>query len=377
MIQISTAFDGGNGIVEAADDPNDIRIAIAKDNQSDFRQWYYFRLIGVRGVPLTIHITNAGACAYPRAWPGYNSVYTEDGETYRRAETTYRDGVLTIRHTPRADSVAFCYFAPYPMERHAALIARTASRPGVRLECLGKTLDGQDLDLLTVGAPDSTGKRACWLIARQHPGETMAEWWMEGFLERLTDPDDALARRLLERCVFHVVPNMNPDGSRRGHLRTNAAGVNLNRAWAERSMETGPEVALVRNRMDETGVDFCLDVHGDEEIPHNFIAGAFGIPSWDDRKQDLHERFCAAYQRANPDFQLEHGYPNSPPGRANLSMSTNSISEAFDCLAMTLEMPFKDNAAAPDPEHGWSPNRCKLLARSSLDALAEVVDSLR
>ena len=376
MIQISSAFDSGNGVVETADDPNDIRVAIAADHRSEFLQWFHFRLTGVRATPLTVRISNAGKSAYPRAWPGYRAVYTEDRVAYRRTETTYDDGILTISHTPRADSVAFSYFAPYSMERHAALVVGAAAKPGVRLESLGSTLDGQEIDLLTIGAASPT-KRNCWIIARQHPGETMAEWWMEGFLTRLTDPGDALARALLERCVFHVVPNMNPDGSRRGHLRTNAAGVNLNRAWADLSMDEAPEVALVRRRMGETGVDFCLDVHGDEEIPHNFIAGAHGIPSWNDRMERLHDGFCASYRRANPDFQTEHGYGKAPPGRANLSMATNAIAESFGCLAMTLEMPFKDNAAAPDPEFGWSPNRSIKLAASSLDAIASVVDDLR
>ena len=35
--------------------------------------------------------------------------------------------------------------------------------------------------------------------------------------------------RLKELCTFYVVPNANPDGSVRGHLRTNASGANLNR----------------------------------------------------------------------------------------------------------------------------------------------------
>ena len=72
---------------------------------------------------------------------------------------------------------------------------------------------------------------------------------------------------------------MNPDGSRRGHLRTNAAGVNLNREWHAPSAEKSPEVLAVRNAMDETGVDFAMDVHGDEAIPANFLAGFEGIPS--------------------------------------------------------------------------------------------------
>ena len=36
-------------------------------------------------------------------------------------------------------------------------------------------------------------------------------------------------------------------------------------------------------------------------------------------------------------------------------MSTNQLAERFGCVAMTLEMPFKDNDDLPDAEFGWSP----------------------
>ena len=55
-----------------------------------------------------------------------------------------------------------------------------------------------------------------WVIARQHPGESMAEWFMEGFLEELTDVHNAFSARALRHAVFYVVPNINPDGSVRG-----------------------------------------------------------------------------------------------------------------------------------------------------------------
>lgn len=57
-------------------------------------------------------------------------------------------------------------------------------------------------------------KKNIWVIARQHPGETMAEWFIEGLLESLLDSDNPTARSLLQHCRFHVVPNMNPGGSR-------------------------------------------------------------------------------------------------------------------------------------------------------------------
>ncbi len=198
-------------------------------------------------------------------------------------DTSYADGVLTIRFTPETDCVWVAYFAPYSMERHHDLIATYASLPIVDYSSLGKSLDGQDIDCLTIGE----GELNVWLYARQHPGESMAEWWMEGALEKLTDPDDPVARVLRRECTFHVVPNMNPDGSRRGHLRTNAVGVNLNREWHAPSAEKSPEVLCVRNAMDETGVDFAMDVHGDEAIPANFLAGFEGIPSLTDKQRQF------------------------------------------------------------------------------------------
>lgn len=66
----------------------------------------------------------------------------------------------------------------------------------------------------------------------------MAEWFCGGFSGALLlDSDDPVSRVLLGKCIFHVVPNMNPDGAVRGNLRTNAAGANLNREWQAPSLD--------------------------------------------------------------------------------------------------------------------------------------------
>ncbi|MFN2473963.1 MAG: carboxypeptidase family protein, partial [Sphingomicrobium sp.] len=261
--------------------------------------------------------------------------------------------------------VWLAYFAPYSMERHHDLISTLAALPDVTYRSLGMSLDGQDIDCLTIGH----GNLTVWLYGRQHPGETMAEWWMEGALEKLTDPDEPVARVLRRECTFHVVPNMNPDGSRRGHLRTNAAGVNLNREWHAPSAERSPEVLCVRNAMDESGVDYAMDIHGDEAIPANFLAGFEGIPSLTERQSALFAKFSATLERISPDFQTRQGYEIPAPGQANMSMSTTQLAERFGCVSMTLEMPFKDNFDLPDEMYGWSPERSKYLAGSCLDAL--------
>ena len=368
---ISSAFDGGN-IRLVAIEGDRIDLEIVKDQSSDFYQWFYFRLTGAGGKAVEMRLLNCAGSAYPNGWDKYRACLSYDREYWERAETRYEDGALIIKVTPSSDSVWFAYFAPYTMERHHDLVASVAAYPDVEYRSLGQTLDGQEMDYFRVG----DGPLSVWLYARQHPGETMAEYWMEGALEKLLDDADPVARRLLQKATFHIVPNMNPDGSRRGHLRTNAVGVNLNREWHEPSAEKSPEVLCVRNEMDRTGVDFAMDIHGDEAIAANFLAGFEGIPGWTRAQQKLFDQFSEELVRISPDFQTEKGYDIPAPGQANLSMSTAQLAERFGAVSMTLEMPFKDNDDLPDPDHGWSPERSRALGRSCLDALHAIIDEL-
>jgi murein tripeptide amidase MpaA len=372
-IVIDAAFDSGNIEVRSISGTT-ARLAIRRDHMSDFAQWFHFRVGNCAGRELELKITGLAASAYPDGWPNYRAVVSEDREFWGRADSSYdkaeEGGTLTIRYRPSANLAWFAYFAPYSWERHQDLIAGAALSAGVSHRVLGHSLDGRTIDCLDLGE----GATQVWLYARQHPGESMAEWWMEGALDCLTDPADPVGRALRQKCTFHVIPNANPDGSVRGHLRTNAVGVNLNREWHEPSAEQSPEVMCIRNAMDETGVHFAIDVHGDEAIPAVFLAGFEGIPSWTAELQGGFDRYKAILARRTPDFQTRLGYPVAGKGKANLAMSTNQLAERFGAVSMTLEMPFKDNADLPDPAQGWSPERSAQLGRDCLAALLEWLD---
>ena len=323
-----------------------------------------------------LNIVNAGNSAYADGWPGYRAVASYDRVHWFRVPTEFDGEKLIISFTPEYDSVYFAYFAPYSYERHQDLLHRAQLEANCQLQVLGETLDGREISLLKIGQKGE-GKRVVWLTARQHPGETMAEWFMEGFIDRLIDKADGVARSLLDHAVFYLVPNMNPDGSVRGHLRTNAAGVNLNREWADPSMEKSPEVYLVRKKMLEVGVDLHLDVHGDESIPANFVDGCEGIPSYDQRQKTLEDNFKALLLAITPEFQDQHGYDKDEPGTADLSIATNWVGELFKCLALTIEMLFKDHDELPDDRMGWSDQRSRILGRDFLTAIRHGVGELR
>lgn len=358
------------------DRAEDIQLKIRKDSHSDFLQWFYFRLQGAANQPCTMRFLNAGETSYPKGWEGYRAVASYDRQHWFRVPTRFDGKELVIEHTPQAGSIYYAYFEPYSHERHLNLIGLATDNPWCEVEDLGSTVDGRDLEMIVVGDQDPT-KRKIWVTARQHPGETMAEWFVEGLLTRLLDEDDATSRSLLAKANFYIVPSMNPDGAVRGNLRTNAAGANLNREWLEPTMARSPEVYLVRQKMHEVGVDLFLDAHGDEALPYVFVAGCEGNPNYDTRLNALENAFKHHLALANPDFQDQFGYERDKPGEANLTLATNYVGQHFNCLAYTLEMPFKDNANLPDEEYGWSGERSQKLGASMLQAFLAVVDQLR
>ncbi|UXY16026.1 M14-type cytosolic carboxypeptidase [Chitiniphilus purpureus] len=377
MIQLSCAFDSGAITVLSCNDPADMRIALRPDNAAHFKQWFHFRASGVKGVHCAYTLIDAGEAAYPGGWDGYAVRASYDRRHWFCVPTQHEAGQLHFNHVPDHDTVYYAYFEPYGWERHLDLIARAQSTaPWCHAIRLGQTLEGRDLDLLRIGEPDP-GKRNIWVIARQHPGESMAEWFAEGLIDALLDAAHAPTRALLQTAVFHIVPNMNPDGSVRGNLRTNAAGANLNREWATPSATRSPEVLLVRQKMREVGVDAFLDVHGDETIPHNFVAGCEGNPSFSTRQCRLQDAFKGAWLAASPDFQTDHGYQDREFGPEQMTLATNWVGDAFDCLAFTIEMPFKDTAGHPSPATGWNGERSRQLGASVLLPLLAVCGQLR
>jgi len=291
-VSISDTFDGGNiKLVEQRINDHDMHtidvvVHIKPDVYTELEeiahmQYFAFR-VTLGGLELgqqqkiNYIIDNANAASYPEAWTGSTVFFGTDVEDVdgwsRNLTTHYGDGKLSWQHThtKQKDCVMyFSYFPPFSHARHLKLVSQCAKY--AQVGTLGQSLEGREIDYITSG----TGPLTCWIIHRQHPGETMAEHYAEGLLQRLLGMNnngsiesDQVVKDVLKKFTFYIVPCMCPDGAVKGHLRTNACGANLNREWATvkpsyeaPTLERSPEVYYVLKKMDETGVDVCLDVH--------------------------------------------------------------------------------------------------------------------
>lgn len=363
--------DSGNIEVISLEDANNICLNIRKDNNDDRFQWFNFYFEGRPGKEYFLHIDNAGQAAFPK-WDKFDCLYqttaSYDGIDWFRVPTVYdpHSGKLTIHmQEMKQERIQFAFFPPYSYEKHQQLIEKAKLIPTCNVTSIGKTVEGRDITLVSIGAALHK-KKNCWIIARQHPGETMAEWFMEGLIERVLSGEDL--SELLANTVIHLVPNMNPDGTYHGNLRTNAAGVDLNRAWLNPHAATSPEVFYVREKMQEVGVDFFMDVHGDESHPNVFPQGRGVGCSPNEFITQLEKKFIQDYMEVNPHLQKNSCYEADKPGEADLRIAVSWVAEHLNCLSLLIEMPFKGvkkGTATID----WTLNDCKQLGADLLTPL--------
>ena len=345
-------------------------LSLRADSAAGIRQWFHFRARGARDADVELTIVDAGQAMHPDAFRGYRAHASYDLERWFRVPTDFDGRRLVIGHRPERDTVHYSYFAAYPLDRLAALLSVVDRSPRARVVSIGTSVEGRPIELVVLGE-DGPGKRRVWIAGRQHPGETMGSWFVEGTLARLLAEDDPVTDALLGDAVVYVLPNLNPDGSTRGNFRTNAAGRDINREWHAPNRDTSPEILAARSIMEQAGVDLFLDVHGDEHTDVAFAIGCEGNPGFSPRLHSLERRLARGLARHDGCFSSEFDYGADDPGKGDLRIGNNWVGERFDCLSMTIEMPFKEGRS------GFGPDRASQLGRSSLEAVLESLGALR
>jgi murein tripeptide amidase MpaA len=366
-MQIQVDFECGNAIVEQIDD-TEAQLTIRPDSNAKFYQWFYFKVTAEPGVTRTFQITNAGEASYPHAWPGYRALASHDGTHWFRVNTHYYDGTLTIKHQASEPDTHYAFFVPYTEARRAHLLK--ACEPFGERRSVLTTPGGRALEMMVFGQRPATKK--IWILARQHAGEPMAEYCIDGLMRRLIDRNDPVAQAILQRTTFYCVPNVNPDGSALGNLRANAAGIDLNRDWKQEIAPQSAEIAALKTLMESEGVDFFLDLHGDEDRPYlwlvqphpeNVAEGAGIIP----RQQIFEYKVRQRY--------VEYGPmpPEDPPAAADSGMAVDWVAWRFGCPSFIVELPFKDTLGPKGEPDSLLAAGCAAFGRDCLDIINEML----
>tara|TARA_Y100000590_G_scaffold332973_1_gene378678 strand:- start:551 stop:1567 length:1017 start_codon:yes stop_codon:yes gene_type:complete len=251
-VQVDSDFDSGNIEVLSIDD-HEINLKICDDpypkyTKQKYNYWFYFKVSNIRGKRLKYNIKKIRN--YENSWGGFRVAMSYDNKIWTRHSTKLLGDQLTWVLKSKKNHVWFAYYVPHPFSRTKKMFKNS--------EIIGYSRNRNPIYMKTYGV----GDKYIWIVARQHPGETIGSWILEGFMRKM--------KYLRKAYTIKIIANANPDGTILGYWRLNKAGINLNRDWKK---EKSPEVRCIKKVMmrEERGWDLCFDLHGDEAAFKHFV----------------------------------------------------------------------------------------------------------
>ena len=170
--------------------------------------------------------------------------------------------LFTLNSSQPNDAIFVSMNYPYTYTRILKLLE---SQP---TSLLCETPLGYKNHFLRIGAITSP-KFKIICIARQHPGETVSSYVMEGFLKFILS--DSIESQWLKRnCEVIVVPMVNIDGVQLGNFRCDIFGSDLNRVWKGGQH---PIISEIKKLIREEGVKYFFDLHGHSKKKNTFSYG--------------------------------------------------------------------------------------------------------
>jgi hypothetical protein len=192
---------------------------------------------------------------------------SDDGKVWRTVPTDSLPGNrVQLRVTMTGPRLHVARMEPYRLSDLERLLDTIRSHRLVRIEPIGRTVAGRQLEIVRIGDPAAPHR--VFLRARAHPWEAGSNWVMAGLIERLLQDDEEI-RRFLRVYNVSVLPMANKDGVARGATRFNLRGMDLNRNWDKPAdPELSPENAALERWLEReiaTGrtPQLALELHND------------------------------------------------------------------------------------------------------------------
>jgi len=192
----------------------------------------------------------------------------DDAEYKYIPETETMEITAVFKKSPVYVGWSFIY-TPYMLHRY---LSGLPEKPFLSIENIGKTVQGRDIPMVTIGEPGLKKDKAVWLLGGQHGFEVGGISAAEGMIDFLIS-DDPIAVEARSKIDFKILPLINPDAHANKWYRFNAHGIDLNRNWDQGDLGHGhdspvaePEVDAVMRAISEwmegdTKRSIAIDIH--------------------------------------------------------------------------------------------------------------------
>jgi len=232
---------------------------------------FHFRIQAAKGQKLTLELKNMANVWNSKAGSVAKEikqvVVSQDGRNWTPVPTeSPEEGRVRVALEMPGDSLFVARAEPYRVSDLNRFLAEIKASPLVKIETIGKTVQGRDLEIIRVGNDDAPNH--VFIRARAHPWEPVGNWVVEGLVRRLLK-GDAEAQKCLALYNVCILPMANKDGVERGGTRFNLGGWDLNRKWYKPAdPKLAPENAALERWLESEikagrRPTFAMDLHND------------------------------------------------------------------------------------------------------------------
>ncbi|MBU6401802.1 MAG: hypothetical protein KGS61_15905, partial [Verrucomicrobia bacterium] len=234
---IDTSFENASPLWYDFADDGTVRVHLIYDHEraspNRAAGHFHFRLEAPTGAQLTIEFINLD-----NVWNGQPGSVARELKTAvisandRDWQSVPLDGLpgdrVQLHVRMPGPKLYVARVEPYRLSDLDRLLAGIRKNPRVKIEPIGRTVEGRPLEIVRIGNPRAAYR--VFVRARAHPWEAGSSWVAEGLVRRLVR-GDVRARQYLERYCVYLLPMANKDGVARGRTRFNSRGKDLNRGW--------------------------------------------------------------------------------------------------------------------------------------------------
>lgn len=321
-MKISNDYEGSSiEILSYNDKDNSAVLSLRKEN-GEYSQYYNFFVQNNDNVDGYIYIQNIKLSKYYDKDSIFFPYKRLEGQsTWKRMDNTsfsVQDEQLVIKVEP-FEKCEISYVPRYTNENLEFFLSEISLHNNVYIT---RNL----LPKIEIGAQTLP---TVFVIGRQHPGETLSSFFIEGMINSVLDN-----KELKNKYHFVFYPIVNTVGVQTGCHRY-VEGVDFNRVW--QNSNAPKNIQFIKQELKQYKIKYFIDVHNDEITPIDYIRASGKI-----NKKNIGE--IVVLKAMGPLYRLLRSIVKQKK-IINLSYKTarEYVRKKYHCLSILVELSMKEN----------------------------------
>ena len=251
-MKIYNSYDGASIDILKIDNSNNETIVSPKKENNKYSNYFNFTIINDENIEGKIYIKNLNKLMYNNNQ--IPNIYFKNNDEYKiidkkRIELIENNVVIKIY---KKETIELTSYPKYTLNE-LSIFMNSVKNVNIHYKdkIIPEIIFGNSNDNIIL------------IIARQHPGETISSYFIEGIIKGIIDDSE-----IVKENKIIIFPIVNIKGVKNGNHRY-VDGIDYNRIW--NTSKRVKEIDYIKKTISENKIKMFVDVHCDETTEQDYI----------------------------------------------------------------------------------------------------------